>query len=57
MVLRLYGYGAWIEVDGQPLEEYATEVEDNAISCYVCSEEGKVRLDTLEVPRYAPVLC
>ena len=43
MVLRLHGYGAWIESDGEPLEEYAVEVKDNVISCYVCSEEGKVR--------------
>ena len=43
MVLRLHGYGAWIESDGKPLEEYAVEVEGNVISCYVCSEEGKVR--------------
>lgn len=42
MVLRLYGYGAWIESDGQPLEEHAVEIKDNVISCYVCSEEGKV---------------
>lgn len=42
MVLRLHGYGAWIELDGVPLEEYAVEVKDNVISCYVCSEEGKV---------------
>jgi len=41
MVLRLYGYSAWIESEGVPLEEYAIEVEDNVISCYVCSEEGK----------------
>ncbi|KAF9646401.1 hypothetical protein BDM02DRAFT_3188875 [Thelephora ganbajun] len=41
MVLRLRGYGAWIESDGIPLEEYAVEVKDNIISCYVCSEEGK----------------
>ena len=45
MVLRLHGYGAWIESDGKPLEEYAVEVKDNVISCYVCSEEGKVRTD------------
>lgn len=43
MVLRLHGYGAWIELDGEPLEEYAAEVKGNIISCYVCSEEGKVR--------------
>lgn len=42
MVLRLHGYGAWIESDGKPLEEYAVEVNGNVISCYVCSEEGKV---------------
>ena len=42
MVLRLHGYGAWIESDGKPLAEYAVEVEGNVISCYVCSEEGKV---------------
>ena len=27
MVLRLRGYGAWIESGGEPLEEYAVEVE------------------------------
>jgi len=43
MVLRLHGYGAWIESDGKPLEEYAVEVKGSVISCYVCSEEGKVR--------------
>jgi len=43
MVLRLHGYGAWIESEGKPLEEYGVEVEGNVISCYVCSEEGKVR--------------
>jgi hypothetical protein len=43
MVLRLHGYGAWIETDSIPLEEYAVKVEGNIISCYVCSEEGKVR--------------
>ena len=42
MVLRLHGYGAWIESDGKPLDEYAVEVKDNVVSCYVCSEEGKV---------------
>lgn len=42
MVLRLHGYGAWVELGGQPLEEYAVEVNDNVISCYICSEEGKV---------------
>ena len=45
MVLRLRGYGAWIESDGKPLEEYAVEVEGNTISCYVCSEDGKVRIE------------
>jgi len=43
MVLRLHGYGAWIESEGKPLEEYGVEVKDGVISCYVCSEEGKVR--------------
>jgi len=47
MVLRLYGYGAWIESDGKPLEEYAVEVNGNVISCYICSEEGKVRVTPL----------
>lgn len=42
MVLRLHGYGAWIELDGKQLEEYSVEVKGNVISCYVCSEEGKV---------------
>ena len=51
MVLRLHGYGAWIESDGKPLEEYAVEVKDNFISCYVCSEEGKVRAESRQVPR------
>ena len=51
MVLRLHGYGAWIESDGKPLEEYAVEVKDNVISCYVCSEEGKVRAESRQVPR------
>ena len=32
MVLRLHGYGAWIESDGKPLEEYAVEVKDNTCS-------------------------
>jgi len=41
MVLRLRGYGAWIESDGEPLEEYAIEVEGDTVSCYICSEEGK----------------
>jgi len=50
MVLRLHGYGAWIESDGKPLEEYSVEVKDNIISCYVCSEEGKVRTDSPEFP-------
>ena len=45
MVLRLHGYGAWIESDGKPLEEYAVEVKGDTISCYVCSEEGKVKLE------------
>jgi len=47
MVLRLHGYGTWIESDGKLLEEYAVEVKDNVISCYVCSEEGKVRVAPL----------
>lgn len=47
MVLRLYGYGAWIESDGKPLEEYAVEVDGDVISCYICSEEGKVRIAPL----------
>ena len=42
MVLRLHGCGAWVESGGKPLEEYAVEVKDNVISCYICSEEGKV---------------
>ena len=53
MVLRLHGYGAWVEVGGQHLEEYAVEVNDNVISCYICSEEGKVngcRRLTLSLP-------
>lgn len=41
MVLRLHGYGAWVESDGIPLEEYVVEIKDNVISCYICSEEGK----------------
>ena len=49
MVLRLHGYGAWIESEGQSLEEYAVEVKDNVISCYVCSEEGKVRAEPYQV--------
>lgn len=44
MVLRLYGYGAWIESGNEILEEHAVEVKENVISCYVCSEEGKVRV-------------
>ena len=51
MVLRLHGYGTWIESDGKPLEEYAVEVKDNLITCYVCSEEGKVRAEPYQVPR------
>ena len=50
MVLRLHSYGAWIEVDGKPLEEHAVEVKGNAVSCYVCSEEGKVRAAPLQSP-------
>ena len=46
MVLRLHGYGAWVESDGKPLQEYAVEVKDNVISCYICSEEGKVRTES-----------
>jgi len=41
MVLRLHGYSAWIESDGNPLEEHAIEIKDNVVSCYICSEEGK----------------
>jgi len=41
MVLRLHGYGAWVELGGKSLEEHAVEVKDNVISCYICSEEGK----------------
>jgi len=55
MVLRLHGYGAWIESDGKPLEEYAVEVKDNVISCYVCSEEGKVRAEPHQVPQIPPI--
>ena len=50
MVLRMRGHTAWIESDGKPLEEYAVEVKDNIISCYVCSEEGKVRTNPPRVP-------
>ena len=50
MVLRLHGHSAWVESDGEPLEEYAVEVKDNVISCYVCSEEGKVSTDPPRVP-------
>ena len=53
MVLRLHGYGAWIESDGIPLEEYAVEVNDNVISCYVCSQEGKVRTGLPQASRHA----
>ena len=45
MVLNLRGYTAWIESDGKDLEEYAVEVKGNIVSCYVCSEEGKVRAE------------
>lgn len=54
MVLRLQGYGVWIELDGEPLEEYAVEVKDDVISCYVCSEEGRVRIgvsSVIHIPR------
>ena len=40
MVLRLNGYGAWIESEDKPLAEHAVEVKDDDI--YICSEEGKV---------------
>jgi len=50
MVLRLHGYGAWIQLDDKPLEEYAVEVKGNTISCYVCSEEGKVRTERSPAP-------
>ena len=46
MVLRLHGYSAWIESDGEPLEEYPLGTEGNVISCYVCSEEGKVNSES-----------
>jgi len=49
MVLRLHGYSVWIESDGKPLEEYGVEVKDNVISCYICSEEGKVRAEPYQV--------
>jgi len=54
MVLRLYGYGAWVELDGKLLEEYAVEVNGNVISCYICSEEGKVRVAPLPSLLYDP---
>lgn len=50
MVLRLHGYGAWIESNGAPLEEHAVEVKGNVISCYICSEEGKVKAEPLQSP-------
>ena len=42
MVLRLHGYGVWVESNDKPLEESAIEVKGNVISCYICSEEGQV---------------
>jgi len=54
MVLELRGYSAWIESDDESLEEYAVEVKGNTISCYICSEEGKVRT---EPPRVLSPLC
>lgn len=51
MVLDLRGYTAWIESDGERLEEYAVEVKGNTISCYVCSEEGKVKAELSRVLR------
>jgi len=50
MVLELRGYHAWIESDGERLEEYAVEIKGNTVSCYVCSEEGKVRAEPPRVP-------
>lgn len=44
------GYSAWIELNGEPLEEYAIETKDRVTSCYVCSEEGAVRTDPPQAP-------
>jgi hypothetical protein len=54
MVLRQHGYGVWIELDGEPLEEYAVEVKGHVISCYICSEEGRVRTAPLSSLLFDP---
>lgn len=39
------GFSAWIVVDGDPLPEYLVAIDDSAhrVSCWIPSEEGKVR--------------
>ena len=56
MVLHLRGYSARIELGDAPLEEYAVEVKGEVISCYICSEEGKVRAMLLQVSCVTRVL-
>ena len=52
MVLSHRGYTAWVESGGVPLEEYGCNTQGKVISCYVCSEEGKV---SNEPPRISGV--
>lgn len=47
MVLQNKGYGAYIVCDNAPLTEYAiTQEDETTVSCFVCSETGKVSLNS-----------
>lgn len=57
MPLELNGYSAHICCDGKELETYDVRVEDEkTISCWIPSEEGKVRAFTLSPSRFCGVL-
>lgn len=43
MVLKHKGYGAYISCDDTPLDEFAfTKEDETTVSCYICSQAGKV---------------
>lgn len=53
MPLELNGYSAHICCDGKELETYDVRVEDEkTISCWIPSEEGKVRAFALPPSRF-----
>ena len=43
MPIEFLDFTVWIDSEGQELQEYEIQVEDeNTVSCYIASEVGKV---------------